>query len=61
MKYTKEEIEERLKERLNDLLALDNQEGSIAGVYYDEHYKVFTVDLNVFIYEEDDYIGFSRY
>ncbi len=61
MKYSKEEIEVRLQEMLNDLLRGGNQDGSILELNYDPINETANVKLSVFIVEEDDYVGFQSY
>ena len=61
MKYTKAEIEEKLKDLLNDCLSSANQDGTIISLELDKNRETCTVKLNVIIVEDDDYIGFNGY
>lgn len=61
MNYTKEEIEQELFTLLNTLLESGNQEGSIKNLVYDPETRTCTVTLSVYIFEEDQYIGFQSY
>ena len=61
MKYTKEEIEQELFTLLNTLLEGGNQEGSIKDLVYDPETNTCTVTMTVYIFEEDQYIGFQSY
>lgn len=61
MKYSKEEIESKLKELLNELLESGKQDGSIIDLTYDESEEQCYVTLSVHIVEEDDYVGFQGY
>lgn len=60
-KYSKKEIEKRLKDMLDDMLRSYNQEGSILSLKYDEKKQECNVKMNIHIFEEDDYVGFSGY
>jgi hypothetical protein len=61
MNYKKEEIENRLKEILDDLLSTINQDGSIISLDYDESKNECVVKMDVFINEDDNFIGFQSY
>lgn len=61
MKYTKEEIETRLKDMLHEILRGYYQEDSILSLEYDEEKQKCNLKMNVHIVEEDDYIGFAGY
>lgn len=61
MKYTKEEIEQELFTLLNTLLEGGNQEGSIKNLVYDPETRTCTVTMTVYIFGEDQYIGFQSY
>ena len=61
MKYTKEEIEKRLKDILHEILRGYNQEDSIVSIDYDEEKRECTIKMNVHIVDRDDYIGFGCY
>lgn len=60
-KYSKAEIEAKLKDLLNDCLSSANQDGSIISLDLDVWGDTCTVKMNVTIVEEDDYIGFEGY
>jgi len=61
MEYTKEEIENRLKDMLHEILRTYNQENSILSLEYDEENQECNLRMSVHIVEEDDYIGFGVY
>lgn len=61
MKYTKEEIEKGLKDRLYNILSDYNQESSIISLKYNKESETCTIELTVHIVEEDNYIGFDGY
>jgi hypothetical protein len=61
MKYSKEEIEERLSYLMREVLSSSNQEGGIISLETDLDKMEATVKLNIVIVEEDDYIGFDGY
>lgn len=61
MSYTKEQIEEKLKDLLSEALESLNQEDGIISLKYDEKNKECTVKMNVVIVEEDNYVGFAGY
>lgn len=61
MKYTKEEIEQELFTLLNTLLESGNQEGSIKELVYHPETRTCTVTMTVYIFKEDQYIGFQSY
>lgn len=61
MKYTKEEIEEKLKDMLHEILRGHNQEDSIISVSYDEEKQECNIKMTVSIVEEDNYVGFASY
>lgn len=61
MGYTKKEIESRLKNMLDECLESYNQDGSIISIVYDPEKNECTVKLNVYIVEEDNYVGFQGY
>jgi hypothetical protein len=61
MKYSKEEIEKRLKDMLHEILRDYNQEDSIISLEYDEENQECNLKMTVHIVEEDDYIGFDEY
>ena len=61
MKYSKEEIEQKLKDLLYEMLSSYNQEGSILSLEYDEEKQECNLKMSVNIVEEDNYIGFSSY
>lgn len=60
-KFSKDEIEEGLRELLNECLRGANQEGSIISIKYDEDRQECTVQMTVHIVDEDDFIGFEGY
>jgi hypothetical protein len=61
MKYTKEQIEERLTEMLSDCLEYGNQESAIISLEYDPETEEATIKMSTHIVEEDDYVGFEGY
>jgi len=61
MKYSKEIIEERLKDILYECLSNANQESGLISLEYDEENEECNVKLSVCIVEEDDYVGFDGY
>lgn len=61
MSYTKEEIEKRLLNLLEESLRSTAQESSVISLTYDEKTKECSIKLNTHIVEEDDYIGFDGY
>lgn len=61
MKYSKEEIEKRLKDMLHEMLRGYHQEDSILSLEYDEEKQECNLKMNVHIVEEDDYVGFGVY
>jgi len=61
MKYSKKQIEKRLKDMLYDLLSSGNQESALKNLTYDKKTKQCNIIMNVHIVEEDDYIGFDGY
>ena len=61
MKYSKEEIEKRLKDMLYEMLSSQNQEDGFISLEYDEEKQECNVRMSVHTVEEDDYIGFSGY
>lgn len=61
MKYSKEEIEKRLRSLLGECLESMNQESAIEKLEYNEETEKCTVTLSTHIVEEDDYIGFEGY
>lgn len=61
MPYSKERIEESLKDLLYESLEGTNQEDGIIDLEYDEETGRCYVTLSTHIVEEDDYIGFSGY
>jgi hypothetical protein len=61
MKYTKEEIKERLHDLLYDCLSTQYQESAIISLDYDEETEECIVKLCTHIVEEDDYVGFDSY
>ncbi len=61
MKYSKEEIESRLKDMLHEILRGYNQEDSILSLEYDEEKQECNLKMTVNIVEEDDYVGFAGY
>ena len=61
MKYTKEEIEKRLKDMLHEMLRGYNQEDSIISLEYDKDKGECNLKMDVNIVEDDDYIGFGCY
>ena len=61
MKYTKEEIELRLKSMLSDCLEHGNQESAIISLEYDPDTEEATIRMSTHIVEEDDYVGFEGY
>ena len=61
MNYTKEEIEQELFTLLNTLLEGGNQEGSIKELVYHSETNTCTVTMTVYIFGEDQYIGFQSY
>ena len=61
MPYSKKKIEETLKDLLNETLRGAAQEDSIISLKYDPKKQECTVQMNVHIVEEDDYIGFGVY
>lgn len=60
MKYSKEEIENRLKNLLNELMSGYNQDHSIISLELSEDKSTCDVKLSVCIVEED-YVGFQGY
>lgn len=60
-RYTREEIEKRLKDALHEALRSFNQEDGMVSLHLDEDGSTCTVKLGVVIVEEDDYVGFSGY
>jgi len=60
-KFSKEEIEKRLKDMLHEMLRTQYQEDSIISLTYDEEKNECLVRMTVNIVEEDDYIGFNGY
>lgn len=61
MKYTKEEIEGRLRYMLYELLSDQNQEDGFISLEYNEETQECNIRMSVHIVEEDDYIGFGSY
>lgn len=61
MKYSKEEIEERLHDCLYECLESGNQEGGVISLNYDPESETCSVKFHVCIVEEDDYVGFDGY
>ena len=61
MKYTVEEIENRLKELLSECLESANQEHGIISLKYDPETEKATIIMDTTIVEKDDYIGFEAY
>lgn len=61
VKYTKEEIEKRLKDMVYEMFSSSNQEDGLLSFKYDEEKQECILRMNVHIVEEDDYIGFSSY
>lgn len=61
MKYTKEEIERRLKEMLSECLETYNQESAIVSIDYNPDTEKTIIVMNTAIVEEDDYVGFDGY
>jgi hypothetical protein len=61
MKYSKEEIEKRLKDTLYEILSDQNQEDGFISLEYNEEKQECNVRMSVHIVEEDDYIGFGSY
>lgn len=61
MKYSKEEVEKRLKDTLHEMLRGCHQEDSIISLEYDEEKQQANLVMNVHIVEEDDYVGFGGY
>ncbi len=61
MKPTEEEVKLTLEELLIECLASYNQEHSFTVTNVDLDAGVFSVDFNIAIVEEDDYIGFAGY
>jgi len=61
MKYTKEEIEQRLTWMLKECLESGNQESAVISLKYDPETEEATIRMRTHIWEEDDYIGFDSY
>lgn len=61
MKYTKEEVEKRLKYMLHEILRGYSQEDSIISLEYDAEKEECNIKMTVNIIEEDNYIGFACY
>jgi hypothetical protein len=61
MPYTKEEIENSLRELLYDCLSTANQESAIKTLSYNEETHECTIVMSTHINEEDNYIGFEGY
>lgn len=61
MELSKEEAKSRLEDLLNDCLESCNQERSFTVTNVDLDAGVFSVDFNIAVVEEDDYIGFAGY
>lgn len=63
--FTMNKLEERVKVELthllNECLAFENQENSFKVTGIDVHAGVFSVDFDIHIVEDDDYIGFTGY
>ena len=60
---TNKEIESKLKELLDELLEYGNQEGSIRSIKYNKETETCTVEMNVVLTPEPEYINitFSPY
>jgi len=61
MKYTEAEIKERLEEVMNETLRSDNQDGGQKITSIDLKNMKVTFELDIVIFEEDDYVGFQGY
>jgi hypothetical protein len=64
MKYTKEQIVERITEQLNECLEIHNAEiydYSDKIVDVDIENQTITIKFNFHVVEEDDYVGLSFY
>ena len=61
MKYSKQEIENRLKEMLNEMLSDYNQDGTLISLDFDSESETATIKMNVYIDEDYDYVGFATF
>ncbi|HRZ18747.1 MAG TPA: hypothetical protein P5136_01705 [Methanofastidiosum sp.] len=61
MMYTKEEVTQQLTDLLNECLEGANQEYSFRVIDTDLVAMKFTVEFNIVINEDDNYIGFQGY
>jgi hypothetical protein len=61
MKLTEENVKKQLTELLNDCLSSANQEYSFEVKKVDLKNMKFTVDFNIVVVPEDNYIGFQGY
>ena len=61
MRYSKEEIEKRLKDMLHVMFRGYHQEDSILSLEYDEEKQECNLKMSVHIVEEENYIGFACY
>jgi len=58
---TKEKIEIRLKDILQEIFQAHHLEDSIILISYDEKKEQCTINMTVQVVEEDDYVGFGNY
>ena len=61
MDITEQIVEDSLIEMLDGLLSRGNQEGSFEVKKVDLENMKFTVEFNIVIVEDDNYIGFQGY
>ena len=61
MEYPKEEIKRRLHDLLDECLEGLNQEGSFEIKKIDLEKRKCTVEFDIIINKEDDYVGFAGY
>lgn len=61
METSNKDIENALKDLLDECLASQNQDGSIIKLKYNKDNQTCEVSLTVTIVEEDNYIGFQGY
>jgi len=61
MEITKEIVEQALESLLNDCLASENQEYSFKVLDTNLNTGKFTVEFDIVIIEEDNFIGFHSY
>ena len=56
---TNKEIESKLKELLDELLEYGNQEGSIISINYNKETETCTVEMNVVLTQEPEFINIT--